>query len=94
MWLCSCVTPTRLEKDLRRPVVIDAGQFTTTSQWILFLPDRNVCRHDRLVRRVSQMTRELLEIVKMSSQDMIVLGGLAAVFCWAYIILPLVFYHS
>jgi hypothetical protein len=30
----------------------------------------------------------------MSSQDMIVLGGLAAVFCWAYIILPLVFYHS
>jgi hypothetical protein len=100
IWLCSCVTPTRLEKDLRRPVVIDAGQFTTTSQWILFLPDRNVCRHDRLVRRVSQMTREFMEIIKipeitkMSSQDMIVLGGLAAVFCWAYIILPLVFYHS
>jgi hypothetical protein len=28
------------------------------------------------------------------SEDIIVLGGLAAVFCWTYIILPLVFYHS
>ena len=31
---------------------------------------------------------------KMSSDDIIVLGGLASVFCWNYIILPLVFYHG
>jgi hypothetical protein len=30
----------------------------------------------------------------MSSDDTIVLGGLAGVFCWTYIILPLVFYHG
>jgi hypothetical protein len=30
----------------------------------------------------------------MSSGDTIVLGGLAGVFCWTYIILPLVFYHG
>jgi hypothetical protein len=30
----------------------------------------------------------------MSSDDIIVLSGLAGVFCWTYIILPLVFYHS
>jgi hypothetical protein len=28
------------------------------------------------------------------SEDIIVVGGLAAVFCWIYIILPLVFFHS
>ncbi len=26
------------------------------------------------------------------SEDIIVLGGLASVFCWTFIILPLVFY--
>jgi hypothetical protein len=30
----------------------------------------------------------------MSSDDIIVLGDLAGVFCWTYLILPLVFYHS
>ena len=30
----------------------------------------------------------------MSSEDIIVLGGLAGLFCWVYIILPLVFYHG
>jgi hypothetical protein len=28
------------------------------------------------------------------AQDVIVLGSLAGFFCWTYIILPLVFYHS
>ncbi|SHJ78577.1 hypothetical protein SAMN05444159_1485 [Bradyrhizobium lablabi] len=28
------------------------------------------------------------------SEDIIVLGGLAGVFCWTYIVLPLVFYHN
>jgi hypothetical protein len=30
----------------------------------------------------------------MSSDHIIVLAGLAGVFCWTYIILPLVFYHG
>lgn len=30
----------------------------------------------------------------MSSDDIIVLGSLAGMFAWTYIILPLVFYHS
>jgi hypothetical protein len=28
------------------------------------------------------------------SEDIIVLGGLATVFCWTYIVLPLIYYHS
>ncbi|MDB5638178.1 MAG: hypothetical protein JWP51_3086 [Bradyrhizobium sp.] len=28
------------------------------------------------------------------SDDIIVLGGLATLFCWTYIFLPLVYYHS
>jgi hypothetical protein len=28
------------------------------------------------------------------SEDIMVLGGLAAVFCWTCIFLPLVYYHS
>jgi hypothetical protein len=31
---------------------------------------------------------------EMSKEDIIVLGGLAGLFCWTYIVLPLVFYHS
>ena len=31
---------------------------------------------------------------KMFSNDIIVPAGLAGVFCWIYIILPLVFYHG
>jgi hypothetical protein len=30
----------------------------------------------------------------MFSNDIIVPAGLAGVFCWIYIILPLVFYHG
>jgi hypothetical protein len=29
----------------------------------------------------------------MTKEDIGVLGGLAAVFCWTYIVLPLVFFH-
>jgi hypothetical protein len=28
------------------------------------------------------------------TEDVIVLGGSAAMFCWTYIILPLIYYHS
>jgi hypothetical protein len=30
----------------------------------------------------------------MTIEDIAVPGGLAALFCWTYILLPLVFYHS
>jgi len=30
----------------------------------------------------------------MSKEDILVLGGLAGLFCWTYIVLPLVFYHG
>ena len=30
----------------------------------------------------------------MTTEDIVVLGGLAAMFCWTYIVLPLVFYQS
>jgi hypothetical protein len=30
----------------------------------------------------------------MNIEDIAVPGGLAALFCWTYILLPLVFYHS
>jgi hypothetical protein len=47
----------------------------------------------RLVPRVATGSR-ILGDSEMSSGDIIVLGGLAGVFCWTYLILPLVFYHS
>ncbi len=30
----------------------------------------------------------------MSKEDILVLGGLAGLSCWTYIVLPLVFYHG
>ena len=30
----------------------------------------------------------------MITEDIVVLGSLAGVFCWTYIILPLTFYHT
>ena len=30
----------------------------------------------------------------VTTGDVVVLGGLAAVVCWTYIVLPLVFYHA
>jgi len=31
---------------------------------------------------------------KLTTVDVVVLGGLAAVFCWTYIVLPLAFYRG
>jgi hypothetical protein len=31
---------------------------------------------------------------KLTTQDVVVFGGLAAVFCWTYIVLPLAFYRG
>ena len=31
---------------------------------------------------------------KLTTQDIVVFGGLAAVFCWTYIVLPLAFYRG
>jgi hypothetical protein len=73
--------------------VIDADQFTAASQSILmYRAPRNGSGHAPLVRRPSQFVYQLPEIADMT-EDVIVLGGLAAVFCWIYIILPLIYCH-
>jgi hypothetical protein len=45
--------------------------------------------YDEAIRQLSQSVYQLPEI-----PDMIVLGGLAAMFCWTCVILPLIYYHS
>jgi hypothetical protein len=32
--------------------------------------------------------------IHVTIEDIAVMGGLAALFCWTYIFLPLAFYHS
>jgi hypothetical protein len=73
------------------PVVIDADQFTPPSQTILSLP---IAQH--VPPRPVGSTRIATTNFRRSgmSEDIMVLGGLAAVFCWTCIFLPLVYYHS
>ncbi len=35
-----------------------------------------------------------MTIFHMTIEDIAVLGGLAALFCWTYILLPLAFFHT
>jgi hypothetical protein len=43
---------------------------------------------------IEEPVRDFWGDPEMSKGDIIVLGSLAGVFCWTYIVLPLVFYHS
>jgi hypothetical protein len=89
-----CQWRPRIENDLRRPIVIDVDQFTSPSQSTLLLPDRATCAAmTPLVRCMSQSVHELLGDPGMS-EDIIVLGGLAGLLCWTYIILPLIYHVS
>jgi hypothetical protein len=45
-------------------------------------------RHTAIDPRSADMTN------KLTTVDVVVLGGLAAVFCWTYIVLPLAFYRG
>jgi hypothetical protein len=84
----------KLDNDLRRPVVIDVDQFTSPCESTLLLADRATCAAmTRWFRCMSQSVHELLGDPDMS-EDIIVLGGLAGLLCWTYIILPLIYYVS
>jgi hypothetical protein len=84
----------KLDNDLRRPVVIDVDQFTSPSESTLLLADLATCAAmTRWFRCMSQSVHELLGDPDMS-EDIIVLGGLAGLLCWTYIILPLIYYVS
>jgi hypothetical protein len=74
--------------------VIDVDQFTAASQSIFMLPaPRSGSGHAPSVRQLSQFVYQLPEIPDMT-ENVVVLSGLAAMFCWTYIILPLIYYHS
>jgi hypothetical protein len=74
--------------------VIDIGQLTPAPPDDLFShQSRNVHRPDPLVRRMPQSVHELSGYPRMS-EDIIVLGGLASVFCWTYIVLPLIYHYG
>jgi hypothetical protein len=64
---------------------------TPASRSILFCGIAQRAAMTGLVRRMSQRLYELSEM--LMSADVVVLGGLAGLFCWTYIFLPLVFFH-
>jgi len=75
-------------------VVIDDGQFRSHGPIALFSQDQatrvvmaRCSRHVAIDPRSADMTN------KLTTADVVVLGGLAAVFCWTYIVLPLAFYR-
>jgi hypothetical protein len=76
-------------------VVLDDGQFRSHGPTALFSQDQatrivmaRCSRHAAIDPRSADMANKLTRV------DVVVLGGLAAVFCWTYIVLPLAFYRG
>jgi hypothetical protein len=86
------LTPVNLRLDGHGLFLPDAATCTAKTGWFEARRNRSLITGDRAVSSRAISSRAVPSRT-LSSEDIIVLGSLAGIFCWTYIILP-VLYHD